>query len=40
MTELAFRYGYNDASTYSKAVKKHMGMSPSAFRTARNDKSS
>ncbi len=40
ITELAFRYGYNDASTYSKAFKKHMGMSPSAFRTARNDKPS
>ena len=40
ITEIAFRYGYNDASTYSKAFKKQMGMSPAAFRTARNDKPS
>ncbi|MFS1519470.1 helix-turn-helix transcriptional regulator [Bacillus sp. SCS-151] len=40
ITDIAFRYGYNDLSTYNKAFKRHLGMSPLEFRKARNDKNS
>lgn len=32
ITEIAFRYGYNNSSSYNKAFKKHYGMSPTEFR--------
>lgn len=35
ITEIAFRYGYGDSSSYSRAFKKHFSISPSAFRLAR-----
>lgn len=38
VTDVAFRYGYNDVSTYNKAFKKYLGISPLNYRKARNDK--
>ena len=32
ITEIAFRYGYNDSSSYNRAFRKHFGLSPTAFR--------
>ena len=36
ITEIAYRYGYCDASSYNKAFKKHYGCSPSEFRNRKN----
>ncbi|HET6785984.1 MAG TPA: AraC family transcriptional regulator [Erysipelotrichaceae bacterium] len=36
ITEIAYRYGYCDASSYNKAFNKHYGMNPSAFRLSKN----
>lgn len=38
ITDIALQYGYNDASTFNKAFKKCIGMSPLEYRKARNDK--
>lgn len=38
ITDIALQYGYNDASTFNKAFKKYIGMSPLEYRKARNDK--
>ncbi len=38
ITDIALEYGFNDASTFNKAFKKYMGMSPLEYRKARNDK--
>jgi AraC-like DNA-binding protein len=35
ITEIAYRYGYCDASSYNKAFKKHYGMNPSQFRLSK-----
>ncbi|WP_270598342.1 helix-turn-helix transcriptional regulator [Enterococcus asini] len=32
LTELAFNYGYNSGSSFSRAFKKHFGISPSLYR--------
>jgi AraC-type DNA-binding domain-containing proteins len=32
MTEIAFRYGYHDSSSYNRAFRKHFGLSPTQFR--------
>lgn len=32
ITEIAFRYGYNDSSAYNRAFRKHFGVSPTHFR--------
>ena len=32
ITEIAFRYGYNDSSSYNRAFRKHFGRSPTQFR--------
>ena len=32
ITEIAFRYGYNDSSSYNRAFRKHFGVSPTRFR--------
>ena len=32
ITEIAFRYGYNDSSSYNRAFRKHFGLSPTGFR--------
>jgi len=32
ITEIAFRYGYNDSSSYNRAFRKHFGLSPTQFR--------
>ncbi len=32
ITEIAYRYGYCDASSYCKAFRKHFGVSPTEFR--------
>ena len=32
VTEIAFRYGYNDSSSYNRAFRKHFGFSPTQFR--------
>ena len=32
ITEIAFRYGYNDSSSYNRAFRKHFGLSPTRFR--------
>ena len=36
ITEIAYRYGYCDASSYNKAFKKHYGCSPSEYRNRKN----
>lgn len=33
VTEIAYRYGYCDASSYCRAFKKHFGVSPTRFRS-------
>lgn len=39
ITEIAYKYGFSNSSSYSKAFKRHYHMSPSDFRKkARNDK--
>jgi len=38
ITDIALQYGYNDASTFNKAFKKYIGMSPLEYRKARNNK--
>lgn len=38
LTEIAQRYGYSDSASYSKAFKKYYSVSPSEYRSARNDK--
>lgn len=38
MTEIAFNYGYSEASSFNRAFKKFHGMSPSEYRKARNAK--
>jgi AraC-type DNA-binding domain-containing proteins len=32
ITEIAFRYGYNDSSSYNRAFRKYFGLSPTQFR--------
>lgn len=32
LTEIAYRYGFGDSSSYSRAFSKHFGMSPTKFR--------
>ena len=32
ITEIAYRYGYSESSTYNRAFKKHFGISPLKFR--------
>ena len=32
ITEIAYRYGYSDSGSYSRAFKKHFGVSPARFR--------
>ena len=32
ITEIAFRYGYSESSSYNRAFRKHFGLSPSRFR--------
>lgn len=32
LTEIAFNYGYNDGSSFSRSFKKHFGSSPSIYR--------
>jgi len=36
ITEIAFRYGYCDASSYNKAFRKHYNCSPTEFRNRKN----
>lgn len=36
ITEIAYRYGYCDASSYNKAFRKHYHCSPSEFRNRKN----
>jgi AraC family of transcriptional regulator, multidrug resistance transcriptional activator len=38
ITDVAFKYGYSDASAYNKAFKKYFKVSPTQYRKARNDK--
>lgn len=38
--DVAYLYGYSDSSSYTRAFKKHFGISPSEFRIARFDKQS
>lgn len=39
ITEIAFRYGYSDASSYNRAFRRHWGMSPSEFRKSKKRQS-
>ena len=32
ITEIAFRYGYNDSTSYNRAFRKRFGVSPTQFR--------
>ncbi|WP_101773747.1 helix-turn-helix domain-containing protein [Peptostreptococcus faecalis] len=32
ITDISYRYGYSDSSSYCRAFKKHFGISPSKFR--------
>ena len=38
ITEIAYRYGYSESSSYTRAFKRHFKMSPRTFKTARNVK--
>lgn len=35
ITEVAQRYGYGDSSVYTKAFKRHYGVSPSDYRNSK-----
>lgn len=39
ITEIAFRYGYNDSSSYNRAFRKHFGLSPTAFKKSKKSQS-
>ncbi|TLG71547.1 helix-turn-helix transcriptional regulator [Culicoidibacter larvae] len=32
ITDIAYRYGYNDASSYNRAFRRHFGVTPTVFR--------
>ena len=36
ITEIAHRYGYSESSAYSRAFRKHFGITPLEYRRARN----
>ncbi|EMG26630.1 helix-turn-helix transcriptional regulator [Listeria fleischmannii] len=36
ITDIALRYGYNDATSYNRAFRRHFGISPTAFRKAQD----
>lgn len=38
ITEVAYRYGFSDSTSYSRTFRKYFAMSPTAFRRARNAK--
>jgi AraC family of transcriptional regulator, multidrug resistance transcriptional activator len=38
ITDIAFKYGYSDSSSYNKTFKKFFGINPTQYRKARNDK--
>lgn len=38
MIDIAFRYGYDNVSSFNKAFKKHFALSPSVYRKARKEK--
>ena len=33
LTDIAYRYGFNDSSSYSRAFKRYFGISPSKYRS-------
>lgn len=38
LTDIAFSCGFNDSATFSRAFKKHFGISPSSWKNAENSK--